>query len=124
MSILDQLPDRCSIFIRQQSVDLSSNKLGAQVDDPDLVSSLVECWMQPANAKEIREYEKRGQSISHKIYFTTDPNVTELNTIKVTHRNGSAVSNPQTLDVIAVPDPDATAGVGFLFKVMTNYTTG
>lgn len=88
----------------------------------------VECWEQQASASEVKDYEKRGIRISRKIFFLADPGVTERHEILITHRmvNGelTAVANPVSLDVKSRTDPDASAGLGVVYKVMADVSTG
>jgi hypothetical protein len=82
----------------------------------------VRCWEQQAGAKEIADYEQRGVSVDRKIYFTEDPRLTVRHEIVITERNGAKVSfeRQETLDVMAEPRPDASAGLGVVFRVMVN----
>jgi len=120
MSLLDNFPHECTIRLRTRS----AGTLGGSKDSRTVVQTEVECWEQPASAKEVQDFEKRGYAVNTKIYFTTDPNVTERNEILVTKRNGVAVSSPDLIDVVTVAEPDCTAGLGVAFKVMCNKLTG
>ncbi len=86
----------------------------------------VECWEQQAGSSEVIEYEKRGQIVTSRMYFVDNPNVNEQHRILVTERleeptanlDITDVNNPDTLDVVSVTAPDASAGLGVLWKVM------
>ncbi len=84
------------------------------------------CWEQQASAKEMDIYEKRGMIIDRKIYFIKDPKVTERHEIIITKRNGVFVKQADTvvLNVVTVTDPDASAGLGVLFKIMVRSIPG
>ena len=83
----------------------------------------VVCWEQNANHNEILDYEKRGMSINRKVYFLTDPGVTVRNQILITERDGVAVANPIELEVRTKSNPDASAGLGVVYKVMAEEIT-
>lgn len=124
MSLLDSLPHRCTIFKETFSKgDLGGSK-ATRVDE----QTGVECWEQNAGHGEIEEYEKRGISISHKIYFDSDPGVTERHRIVITSRDAGvtqiASSSQKVLEVRSVSEPDAGAGLGPPYKVMVERRTG
>ncbi|MEE9592665.1 MAG: hypothetical protein V3W28_03685 [Thermoplasmata archaeon] len=122
MSLLDQLPDRCTIRRRSRT---KGGLAGSKTNTADEQTG-VECWDQSASASEVSRYNKRGVLVSHKVYFTTDPGVTERHQIVVTSRGGTAVAaaSQVPLDVKAIDDPDASAGLGVVFKVMCDYDQG
>ncbi len=126
MSILDSLPHLCKIFRQIRTNDgLGGNVYGVVTEQ-----SNVECWEQPASASEMKEYEKRGIKVSTKVYFVTDPAVDERHRILITSRQGVAqanldgtdVTNPDTLCVQSSARPDASAGLGILWRVMCDAT--
>jgi len=100
---------------------LGGNKRAATVEQTS-----VHCWDQPLSAEEIDEFNKLGMSINRKIYFTTDPGVTEAHTILITSRDGgtTTISDPPVLEVRSKALPDISAGLGKLFRVMVNQQTG
>ncbi len=127
MSLLDQFPDRCTIRRRTRS----KGTLGGGKDGSTDEQTGVQCWEQAANASEVERYNKRGQVVTRKVYFLSDPGVTEKHQIVVTSRtanNGTLtavpISSQVPLDVVAKPEPDASAGKGILFKVMADFDQG
>ena len=104
MSLLDNLPHRCTIRVRSRS----KGTLGGPVDSFTNVSTNVRCWEQRIGTSESEVYQKRGMDVSHKIYFASDPSVTENHQILITERNGTTVSSPVALDVVGVDFPDAS----------------
>lgn len=120
MCLIDNMPDECSIAIRRQKLD---DPIGGEASIVDIQRSGVQCWVQQASASEVSEYDKRGISISHKIFFPADPGVNEGYLIKATKRSGVVVSG-QWFDVVSYTDPDASAGLGVVWKLMVNRTTG
>lgn len=119
MSLLDNFPDICKIQrrIRQKS----ANGTGGTIDVPYIERSGISCWLQQASSSEINEYAKRGINIDHKVFFVENPNVTENHQIVVYNRSGVAVN--VVMDVHSQPDPDASAGLGVVWRVMTNQVT-
>ena len=75
MSLLESLPHRVAIQRRTTVADAygGSRESWATVSG----QSSVEAWVQPAGAAEITMFEKRGQSISHTVYFNADPVIDE-----------------------------------------------
>jgi len=120
MSLLNSFPHRCTI----QRMVRSSGSLAGSKTTPVIEQTNVSCWEQPAGDAEVEEYQKRGMKVTHKIYFTVDPGVTERYQILITERSGIAVASPIALDVKSEPRPDATAGLGVVYKVMCDLLTG
>ena len=115
MSLLDSLPHVCSI----QKTTRTKSALGGNKDVPTVEQTGIECWQQQASASEINDYQKRGIQVTCKIYFTSDPGVTEQHEIVITERNGITVSGAgEIYEVMSETIPDAGAGLGVLFKVM------
>jgi hypothetical protein len=110
MSILDNLPHTCDIYRRDRTTDA----LGGAIDTLALVSSSVKCWEQGANSREVSFYDKKGLSVTSKFYFTSDPNVDEQTVIK---RDG------RHLEVRGKKAPDASAGLGVLWRVFVEEVT-
>jgi len=120
MSLLNSFPHKCTIRRRTRS----KGTLGGSKESFTDEQTNVECWSQNANHREVQDYEKRGMRITHKVYFTIDPGVTENHQILITEENGVAIASPDILDVKTRSDPDASAGLGVVFKVMADILTG
>jgi len=74
-----------------------------------------DCWRQPAGDSE-REYAmKRSISVSHKVFFTSNPSVDERDRL---------VFSDGEYDVTSRPVPDASVGLGVVWKVMVDYHSG
>lgn len=119
MSLLDNLPDECSIYRKV----FSRGRAGGKKESPSLEQSGVECWEQPASVNETMEFLKRGITDVRKIYFSADPSVTEQHEILITKKDGSTVTR-QPFEIMTVSGPDASAGLGILWKVMGRYVSG
>lgn len=105
MSILDNLPHTCSAYVRTRTRDSmggSRNTYGTAVFEDRA------CWVQPNGSTGGMEFEKPAINSSYKIYFTEDPELDERHVI---------VYNGITHLVKSVKEPDASAGLGVLYKV-------
>jgi len=122
MSLLDNLPHRCTI----QRLSRTKGGLGGSRTAPTAEQTDVECWEQAATQADVLDYEKRGMSVTTKVYFAAQPMVTERHQIVITERNGVAVpaASQVAMDVVVEARPDASAGLGVLWKVMANDVTG
>ena len=69
MSLLDTLPHRVTI----RSPIYGADDLGGVVGEFEDVASDVSAWVQNAGASEIKEFDRRGDDISHKIFFGAVP---------------------------------------------------
>jgi hypothetical protein len=96
--------------------------MGGNRDVPIVVAEDVPCWLQQAGATELKLFEQRGMTLSYKIFFLTDPGVTAQHQIVLTwYQDQEAEFNPGT--VLSATKPDATAGLGKLWKVMVGEQT-
>src|SRR5690349_20601381 len=121
MSLLENFPHRCTI---RRKTRVSDGYIGSKDHPAEVLHTNVVCWEQQASASEKKEYDKRGILISRKFYFLQDYGITEQDEILITERIGTAVVNPVPLDVKSRTDPDASAGLGLVFKVMADMQTG
>ena len=110
MNLFDNFPYTCTIYRRRESRDVYGT-----VNTLVAIQTGVACWAQNASNSEIDQFSKRGISISHKIYFKTNPNVDERHTL--------LLSDGTSLDVVSISGPDAAAGRGVVFKVLANIST-
>lgn len=123
MSLLDtnNLPHKCRIQKRVRTLDA----YGGNIESLSTVQSNVACWEQQASASEILAFQKRGMTIDRKIFFPTNPGVTNQNQIVITERQGVAVDSEDeiVLEVKSITKPDAFAGLAGLWRVMANELT-
>ena len=119
MGILDSFPHRCTISRRIRTKRTLGGSKDSSVDE----QTNVLCWEQNANHVEITDYEKMGMAVNRKIYFLTDPGVTVRHQISITSRNGVAIASPIELEVRTEALPDASAGMGVVYKVMAEQIT-
>lgn len=122
MSLLDSLPHRCSIFLLVPGID----SYGGNTNVPTEEKADVECWEQAASSEDVEEFDKRGILIKRKIFFKEDPSLTEKHVIKITSRDRGVtiITSPPELRVKTKSLPDASAGLGLLYKVMVDDQTG
>lgn len=124
MSLLDDLPHRC--ITQRRTVSRGSH--GGRKTSKTEEKFRICCWVQPATHREVEEYEKRGISINRKVYFADDPEVTERHDIVIVSWDRGCTlierSKRKTLEVRSYAGPDSSAGLGVLYKVMVEETTG
>lgn len=109
MTILEGLPHTVDI---QRRVRTRAN-VGHR-DDFVTVAANVSCWVQEADDREIREFAGRGMSITNAFYFTTQPDTNERDIL---------IFNGNAYEVVSTADPDATAGMGLVYRVFGNLRT-
>lgn len=125
MALFDNFPHKATIR-RRTRTKTGGGDIGGGTGTPVIVSSDVECWEQGVSDREVAEYDKRGMNLMRKIYFLTDPGVTERHEVIITERNGTSVAaaSQTPMDVLSAADPDATAGLGIVFRVMCGKNPG
>ena len=105
MSILNNLPHLATAKRRTRTKDA----LGGTKDtfSTTLWSDRV-CWRQPVSDTEAMDWMARGQKVTHKVYFVEDPGVDERCIL---------VIGDDTMTVRSVGNPDASVGLGVVWKV-------
>ena len=111
MSILDHLPHQCTAQRRNRT----QGALGGGKDSWTTLWSNRSCWRQPAGDAESNYAAKRSIRITHKVYFTTDPEVDERDRLVFSDGN---------FDVSSASEPDATLGLGIAYRVMVSSDSG
>lgn len=110
MCLIDNLPHTCTHTRPQYTQD----DLGATLQNQTTVTSGIECWVQNASQREVEEYQKRDQEISHKVFFRTKPDIRPGDEIVIS-AGPSFVG--LTLEHVSGPT-DRSAGLGELFAAM------
>lgn len=110
MSILDALPHLATARIRIRTLDT----LGGSIDTFSAVFTDRPCWQQLASDREIAEYDKRGISVTDKVYFTSDPGIDERHIL---------IIDGTTFEVRSRAKPDASAGMSVVWRVMCEERT-
>jgi len=117
MSILDALPHRATAYPR---VRVPGQWGSGRDRRGDAVWTNKPCWQQTAGEAEVNRYAKRGIEVTDKIYFTENVDLTEVHTLVVTNTlAGSTVD----FDVKTRAVPDASAGLGVVWRVMVSAAT-
>jgi len=107
VSLLDNFPHKATAKQRVRVKDT----LGGSKDSFETVFSDRACWRQQAGDSEVTEYAKRGINITNKVFFTSDPELDETHILEI---------GDYSYDVISGPHPDASAGLGVVWRVMVN----
>jgi len=120
MSLLDSMHHRATIYKRTST----QGALGGTKSSFPVVQTDVECWEQQASQSETEKHKKKARRLVSKIYFPSDPGITEQNLIAITSRNDVDVSSPVMLEIGTDTMPDASAGLGWMFRVFCYLETG
>jgi len=122
MSLLDVLPHKCTIAARERVK--ASGGDGVPLEVFTAVSTDVECWIQQMSSSEMSDYQKRGVNVNRKVFFAANPDIHEGMTIVMTEQNGVAIAEAEqeSFDVMSSPNPDASAGLGVVWRVACNST--
>ncbi len=104
MTLLNNMPHLVTHQVRSTT---RNELLGHDETFPTNVATDVPAWVQTASEAEIDEFEKRGFRVTHKVYYPTDPGLTEANQI---------LFGTKRLEFRAIAD--RSAGLGILFKIM------
>lgn len=107
MSLIDELPHTGTHTRPQYTQD----ELGGTLQNQTTVSTGIECWVQNASQREVAEYQKKDQEISHKVFFDTKHDLRPGDELVIT-AGPSFVG--LTLEHVAGPT-DRSAGLGELF---------
>jgi hypothetical protein len=107
MSLLDNFPDTAIAKRRKRSKD----SLGGSKDAWETVFTGRTCWRQPLGNQEIKEAQQREIKVSHKVYFTADPELDEHHIL---------IIDGDTMTVRSASHPDASAGLGVVWKVLVD----
>lgn len=116
MSILNNFPHEAAATIRSRTM----GPLGGSSDSYTSVFTERDCWAQLASQREILEFEKRGMSVTNKIYFLTDPGLDERHVLTITRKSGGSIG---VFEVRSKSIPDATAGLAVVWRVMAEVRT-
>ena len=111
MSLLENLPHTCTATLRIRT----KGPLGGSRDDPTTVFTGRPCWRQMARDSEILEFQKRGISVTDKIYFASNPGLDERHII--------VMGDGDELKVRSRSMPDVSVGLGLVWRVMAEHKT-
>ena len=112
MSLLDTLPHLATAKRRTRT-------RGALVGSRDSYDTVLftdrACWRQPVSDSETLEFQKRDVKVTHKIYFNTDPGLSDTDIL---------VIGSESHKVRSESHPDASVGLGVLWRVMVELYGG
>lgn len=122
MALFDSFPHECTI---QKRVKAQDSLVGSKYTRT-VIQTGVQCWEQAVSSNEMLMFEKRGMKINTKVFFLSNPGITDRHEIVITKRNGVSVplASQTPIQDLFVTGPDASAGLGILFKVMGNVIPG
>ena len=124
MSLLQNLPHLCTIARRRrQAVEGGA---GSAVDVFVVLHSSVPCWSQVLRDWRQSDMQKREIFNPTRVYFSQNYGLDESHVIMITSMNGNAITlaNQKILSVVSNVAPDASAGIGLLWRVICEYRTG
>jgi hypothetical protein len=105
-SLLDNLPHTTTARRRKRV----SDGMGGSVDTFDtVVFTDTPCWRMKATDREVHWWQQRNIEITDRFFFSADP---ELDVNCVLDING------WRFDVMSYAEPDDSAGLGILYRVM------
>ena len=99
------MPHTATAQIRTRTRD----DIGGSLDTFTAVFTDRTCWQQAASESEIAEFDKRGISITNKVYFFLRPFLDEQHELVITNTD-TGITN--TYEVRTRGEPDAGAGLG------------
>lgn len=102
----DELPHLVDIYESAWVVD----EFAADFEEPEAVETDRAAWIQPASDREITQYQRRDQNVTHSVYFKGNPGLRPGFIVRPT-------SGPFTGAVLDVKScNECTAGTGLLWK--------
>jgi hypothetical protein len=111
MSLLNNLPHTVTHTRRKY---LRDEYMG-NTTQIETLSTGVSAWVQNASQREIEQYQKRDELITHKVYYASDPSIRPGDRITVT-AGPSFVGDVFNYESLT----DRSAGLGVLFRIMVN----
>lgn len=103
-------PQRADIRIRIRTLD----ELGGSRDAYQLVYQDVPAWVQIVSEREIFEFQRRGFSVTDRIYLLTDLPIEEEHVIDIGLDRWEVISRARL---------DASAGKSVVWRIMANITS-
>lgn len=121
MSLFDNLPHTAAIQERTITQDVLLGETETWADSTTGLS----VWVQVASQQEIDEFQRRDIRVTHRVYFNADPTTyfsqeADAGQYSILCSTGSFANQRLTVRSHA----EATAGVGWGWKVMVEYTPG
>lgn len=123
MSLLSSFP-HVATAKRRNSVGAGRGPSGGTKPTfPTTLFTDKECWRQNASDREITEFSKRGISVTDRFYFLEDPGLSEEDVLTDVRDKDAAAGTGTEWEVRSEALPDASAGLGVVFRVMAVKTS-
>ena len=115
VSLLDNLPHLATAKRRLRT----SDGMGGYVDTyPTALFSGRACWRMSATNQEVQWWQQRGQEVTERVYFAAEPEFG----VEPSEEAGVVLEiDGARFDVVSTVHPDASAGLGALWKVMARW---
>lgn len=113
MTLLDSFPHTIK---HQRPSYTTGAHLGQSQSLTDLATG-ISAWIQNASAREIEEFGKMDEEITHKVFFTTDPGLRPGDLIEVTAAD-AGTGHVGNVYEFKADSPDRSAGLGVVFAAM------
>ena len=120
MSILSNLPHLASAVRQSRTPDDYGD---TQISDGTTLFTDRACWRQAASDSETADFEKRGIRVTDKVYFTQDPGVQENDHLTDVRNKDATAGTGDRLEVRSAAHPDASVGLGVVWRVMVERVT-
>ncbi len=108
MSLLNNMPHT----VKHERLGHTNSALGSTVPSKTTIVAEVECWIQGLSRREISEFQKRDQEVTHKIMFTSDPSLRAGDLLTPTE--GDYLGAEFTFQAYS----DSSAGLGVVWKAV------
>lgn len=112
MTLLDNMPHRCRI----DRLKYTNDDVVGNTQEPVAVpgGTDLECWVQNASQREVSQFQKRDQLVTHKVFFPAEPPLRVGDQITITTAEVGILGQVLKFQAKA----DRSAGLGILFGAM------
>lgn len=113
--LLDNLPHTCTAKRRRRYPD----ERGGFIDTyPTILFSSRECWRQKASDREVNWWQAKSIDVTNRVFFVVDPALTENDVLVFPDSPG------YYYQVQSYAEPDDSAGLGLMWRVMVQRVRG
>lgn len=110
MTLLSNMPHTCSAY---RTVRTSDGMGGFTESYAERFTGRA-CWRQRVSERAASTWQARSIEVSDKVYFASDPGLMENDVLTFSDVTG------WRFVVMSASEPDASAGLGFLWSVVVN----
>lgn len=111
MTLFESLPH----IVQRAHQARTQDDIGGDVKTYVNFGEPIECWIQNVSAREITEFAKRDQAVTHKVYFAEEPGLGPGDRVIVLAIARNGFYQGRELNFMA--GDDATAGMGLGIKI-------